>query len=65
MAHHQRRNPATATLGVPLAQEVAEGKIDGTGTAADVPELVRELVPEVSDLWREHEELTVDGVEVC
>ncbi|MFB6721245.1 sacsin N-terminal ATP-binding-like domain-containing protein [Kribbella sp. NPDC056345] len=51
-------------LDVPLAQEVAEGKIDSTGTPADVPELVRELVPEVPDLWWEHEELTVDGVEV-
>nr|WP_238351190.1 hypothetical protein [Kribbella shirazensis] len=49
---------------VPLAQEVAEGKIDGTGTAADVPAIVRELVPEVPATWWEHEELTVDGVEV-
>ncbi|NUR93927.1 MAG: hypothetical protein HOV67_01575 [Kribbellaceae bacterium] len=49
---------------VPLAQEVAEGKIDGTGTAADVPPIVRELVPEVPATWWEHEELTVDGVEV-
>ncbi|HEY3558292.1 MAG TPA: hypothetical protein VGL05_12550 [Kribbella sp.] len=49
---------------VPLAQEVAEGKIDGTGSAADVPPIVRELVPEVPATWWEHEELTVDGVEV-
>ncbi|GAA1598581.1 hypothetical protein GCM10009804_63920 [Kribbella hippodromi] len=49
---------------VPLAQEVAEGKIDGAGTAAEVPELVRELVPEVPSMWWEHDELTVDGVEV-
>ncbi|WP_410791492.1 sacsin N-terminal ATP-binding-like domain-containing protein [Kribbella sp. C-35] len=49
---------------VPLAQEVAEGKIDGEGTAADVPAIVRELVPEVPATWWEHEELTVDGVEV-
>ncbi|TCC23103.1 sacsin N-terminal ATP-binding-like domain-containing protein [Kribbella speibonae] len=49
---------------VPLAQEVAEGKINGEGTAADVPALVRELVPEVPATWWEHEELTVDGVEV-
>jgi hypothetical protein len=51
-------------LDVPLAQEVAEGKIDGEGTAADVPPIVRELVPEVPATWWEHEELTVDGVEV-
>ncbi|WP_327635647.1 hypothetical protein OHB24_37395 [Kribbella sp. NBC_00482] len=49
---------------VPLAQEVAEGKIDGEGTAAEVPAIVRELVPEVPATWWEHEELTVDGVEV-
>ncbi|TDW21668.1 hypothetical protein [Kribbella kalugense] len=51
-------------LDVPLAQDVAEGKIDGEGTAADVPPIVRELVPEVPATWWEHEELTVDGVEV-
>ncbi|MEU4291387.1 hypothetical protein AB0E63_24430 [Kribbella sp. NPDC026596] len=49
---------------VPMAQEVAEGKIDGAGTAADVPAIVRELVPEVPPTWWEHEELMVDGVEV-
>ncbi|MGW6280139.1 sacsin N-terminal ATP-binding-like domain-containing protein [Kribbella sp. NPDC055071] len=49
---------------VPMAQEVAEGTIDGEGTAADVPDLVRELVPEVPPTWWEHDELTVDGVEV-
>lgn len=49
---------------VPMAQEVAEGKIDGEGTAADVPAIVLELVPEVPTEWWEHEELTVDGVEV-
>ena len=49
---------------VPMAQEVAEGKIDDAGTAADVPAIVRELVPEVPPTWWEHEELTVDGVEV-
>jgi hypothetical protein len=51
-------------LDVPMAEEVAAGKVDGEGTAADVPELVRDLVPEVPDTWWEHEELTVDGVEV-
>jgi hypothetical protein len=49
---------------VPMAQEVAEGKIDGAGTVADVPAIVGELVPEVPPTWWEHEELTVDGVEV-
>ncbi|HET6739290.1 MAG TPA: hypothetical protein VFH76_10155, partial [Kribbella sp.] len=51
-------------LDVPLAQEVAEGKIDGSGTEADVPQIVRQLVPEVPVTWWEHEELTIDGVEV-
>ncbi len=51
-------------LDVPMAEEVAAGKIDGDGTAADVPELVRELVPETPGTWWEHEELLVDGVEV-
>ncbi|MFI5694371.1 sacsin N-terminal ATP-binding-like domain-containing protein [Kribbella sp. NPDC051586] len=51
-------------LDVPPAQEVAEGKIDGPGTAADVPPIVRQLVPGVPATWWEHEELTVDGVEV-
>ncbi|MER7250497.1 hypothetical protein [Kribbella sp. NPDC000426] len=51
-------------LDVPMAQEIAEGKIDGEATAADVPPIVRELVPEVPATWWEHEELTVDGVEV-
>jgi len=49
---------------VPMAQEVAEGKIDGEGTAADVPPIVRDLVPQVPPTWWEHEELRVDGVEV-
>jgi len=51
-------------LDVPMAQEVAEGKIDGAGEAAEVPAIVRELVPQVPETWWEHEELTVDGVEV-
>ncbi|MFG1622271.1 sacsin N-terminal ATP-binding-like domain-containing protein [Kribbella sp. NPDC049227] len=51
-------------LDVPMAHEVAEGTIDGEGTAAEVPDLVRELVPGVPQTWWEHEELTVDRVEV-
>ncbi len=51
-------------LDLPMAQEVAEGKITSPGTEADVPAIVRELVPEAPALWWEHEELTVDGVEV-
>ncbi|MGC4938423.1 sacsin N-terminal ATP-binding-like domain-containing protein [Kribbella sp. DT2] len=51
-------------LEVPMAGEVAAGKVDGEGTAADVPAIVQELVPQVPDVWWEHEELTVDGVEV-
>lgn len=51
-------------LDLPMAQEVAEGKIDDEGTAADVPAIVRELVPQTPLVWWEHDELTVDGVEV-
>ncbi len=51
-------------LEVPMAGEVAAGKVNGIGTAADVPAIVRELVPQVPDTWWEHEELTVDGIEV-
>jgi hypothetical protein len=51
-------------LEVPMAGEVAAGKVDSAGTAADVPAIVRELVPQVPDTWWEHEELTVDGTEV-
>jgi hypothetical protein len=47
-----------------MAQDVAAGKINGQGVAAEVPGIVRELVPEVPESWWEHEELTVDGVEV-
>src|SRR3954453_8040163 len=51
-------------LDVPLAHEVAEGKVAGTGVPAEVPPIVRELVPQVPARWWEHEQLTVDGVEV-
>lgn len=51
-------------LDVPMAGEVADGNIDSEGTEADVPDLVRELVPEAQATWWEHEELTVDGVDV-
>jgi hypothetical protein len=47
-----------------MAGEVADGNIDSEGTEADVPELVRELVPEAPATWWEHEELTVDDVDV-
>ncbi|MEV8376220.1 hypothetical protein AB0P21_25995 [Kribbella sp. NPDC056861] len=51
-------------LDVPMAGEVADGNISEDGVEADVPELVRELVPEAPATWWEHEELTVDGFEV-
>lgn len=51
-------------LDVPMAGEVADGKVGSEGAEADVPDLVRELVPEVPETWWEHEELIVDGVEV-
>jgi hypothetical protein len=49
---------------VPMATEVAAGKIESEGEPADVPAIVRELVPGVPGTWWEHEDLTVDGVQV-
>ncbi|HEU4947674.1 MAG TPA: hypothetical protein VFT31_11015 [Kribbella sp.] len=51
-------------LDLPMAQDVTPGRIDSEGTPAVVPQLIRDLVPEVPGRWWEHEELTVDGVEV-
>ncbi len=51
-------------LDLPLAQDVAAGRIDGDGTPAPVPDVVRRLLPDIPGTWWEHEELTVDGYEV-
>lgn len=51
-------------LDVPLASEVAAGKLAAEGVPTPVPDLVRALVPGVPETWWEHEELLVDDVEV-
>jgi hypothetical protein len=51
-------------LGVPLASEVAEGRVGAGGVVAEVPGAVRALVPQAPQRWIEHDELTVDGHEV-
>lgn len=51
-------------LDLPLAADVAEGRIGGEGIRAPVPAVVRQVVPEVPGDWWEHDELVVDGVEV-
>lgn len=51
-------------LDLPLAAEVADGRIDHPGRAVPVDPAVRRLVPGVSAQWYEHDELTVDGVPV-
>ena len=54
-------------LDVPLASEVAPGRVsgDGTGTRAEVPAAVAALLPEAPRMWIEHDALAVDGVEVA
>lgn len=64
VAHGPAADGLSELLELPMAQEVAAGKIDGEGELADVPAIVRELVPDVPEQWWEHDELTVDGFEV-
>lgn len=51
-------------LDLPLASELAEGRIDGTGVVADVPGAVGAVLPGAPRQWREHDQLMVDGHEV-
>jgi hypothetical protein len=52
-------------LDLPLAPDIAAGAVDGDGTPAPVPDVVRRLLPGVPETWWEHDELTVDGHEVA
>jgi hypothetical protein len=51
-------------LDLPLAAEVADGRVDEPGRMVPVDPAVRRLVPELPGHWYEHDELTVDGVPV-
>jgi hypothetical protein len=47
-------------LDLPLASELAAGRVDASGSPAAVPVAARDVVPELPEAWREHEELLVD-----
>ncbi|HEY6796705.1 MAG TPA: hypothetical protein VI248_18685 [Kineosporiaceae bacterium] len=51
-------------LDVPLAAELALGKVEENGQVVPTPEAVRVLLPGCPPTWCEHEELVVDGVDV-
>ncbi len=51
-------------LDLPMASELAAGSVDDEGDPAEVPDVVRHLVPEAPDTWWEHDDLRVDGQEV-
>jgi len=51
-------------LDVPLAGELALGKVEETGQVAPTPPAVRVLLPGVPPTWCEHEDLVVDGMDV-
>jgi hypothetical protein len=51
-------------LDLPLASELAAGRVDQPGVPVPVPAAVREVEPGLPETWREHEELLVDGVPV-
>jgi hypothetical protein len=48
-------------LDLSLASELAAGRVTSQGERQQVPEVVRELVPEVPETYVEHEELVLDG----
>jgi hypothetical protein len=51
-------------LDVPLAAELALGKVEESGQIAATPDGVRTLLPDGPASWCEHEEVVVDGVDV-
>jgi hypothetical protein len=51
-------------LDVPLAAELALGKVEETGQLVAVPDGVRTLLPNGPATWCEHEDVVVDGVDV-
>jgi hypothetical protein len=48
-------------LDVPLASDLAPGRVDDPGTSSPVPAAVHDVLPGAPASWREHEELRVDG----
>ena len=51
-------------LDVPLAGDLALGKVEETGQLAPTPAAVRILLPGAPSTWCEHEDVVVDGVDV-
>jgi hypothetical protein len=65
IAPDPRSAPALADLlDVALADELALGKVEETGQLVAVPPGVRTLLPGCPQMWCEHEDLLVDGVDV-
>jgi len=48
-------------LDLPLASELAAGRVDSVGTRVPVAAVVRDLLPDAPGSWLEHEQLLVDG----
>ena len=51
-------------LDLPLASELAEGRVAGEAVLADVPSAVADVLPGAPRQWREYDRLLVDGHEV-
>jgi hypothetical protein len=51
-------------LDLPLAGDVAAGRIETKGEPAPVPGLVRRLIEQTPETWWQHEDLIVDGQQV-
>ena len=52
-------------LDLPLASELAPGRVVGEGVLAEVPGAVSSVLPLAPRQWREHDQLLVDGHEVA
>lgn len=56
---------AAEALDVALVEELADGLVGGDpGETADVPDVVRTVLPDAPTTWVEHEDLLVDGTPV-
>lgn len=51
-------------LDLPLASELADGRVKDSGRRVVVPDVVRDLLPSSPPTWCRHERLVVDGYEV-
>lgn len=51
-------------LDLPLASDVAPGRVESDGTPAALPATVLSVLPQAPETWYEHDELVVDGNDV-